>query len=373
MKKLDRELLNDKISQRQNGLVASGHIGAGEVIVTQDGEELMHESYGCCKGLIYRLASMTKPVTAVSVLSEVQRGRLSLDDSISKYISGFSDMYVGELDGNGKVVFKEKAQNDITVAMLLNHTNGIMSDVNGVGAVQENAMTDEERQTLESVTRVYERSALSFQPGKSAFYSGRAAFDVAARIVEMTSDMPFDRYVSRYIAEPLGLSDLTFTPSEEQWERMSPMYTFDGHNKGTDNMPRITFDGCPITCFCGGAGLAGSARDYSVFAEMLLNEGTYRGVQILKPEIMRYMKKPYVPTSWNPEDPQWWGLGVRVIVKDYIIPAGSFGWSGAYGTHFWIDTANRVTVVYMKNSRYDGGAGSQTSVWLEQDVTESFK
>lgn len=373
MKKINGKILRENISRRNESLINAGHIGSSEVIIMQNGETLLHESYGCDKGRVYRLASMTKPVTAAAVLSEVQRGRLSLDDKVSEYISGFTDMYVGQLDESGHVRPKEKANREITVSMLLNHTSGMMSDAVGIGMAQEAAMDDSDRYDLESTVKFYKHSYLSFQPGESAFYSPVAAFNIAARIVEITSGMPFNKYVEKYITEPLGISDMTFVPAEEQWTRMAPMHTFDGSKTGIDNMPRVIFDGCPLTCFCGGAGLAGTAEAYSAFAEMLLNEGSYSGREILKPEMVSLLKKPYVPMGGNPEDSQWWGLGVRVIVKDSIIPAGSFGWSGAYGTHFWADPANRVTAVYMKNSRYDGGSGAQTAVWFEQDVVNSFE
>lgn len=373
MKILNSKILQENILRRSEELIKTGHIGACEVIVMQNGEKILHESYGCDKGRMYRLASMTKPVTAAAVLSEVQNGRLSLDDKVSKYISGFADMYIGQLDENGRVILKEKANREITVAMLLDHTSGMMSDAVGIGMAQEAAMTDSDRYDLESTVRYYKHAYLSFQPGESAFYSPVAAFNIAARIVELTSGMSFDKYIEKYITGPLGVSDITFVPSEAQWVRMASMHTFDGSRTGIDNMPRILFDGCPPTCYYGGAGLAGSAEAYSAFAEMLLNEGRYNGREILRPEMVHLLKKPHVPMGGNPEDAQWWGLGVRVIVKDSIIPAGSFGWSGAYGTHFWVDTANRVTAVYMKNSRYDGGSGAQTAVWFEQDVVNSFE
>lgn len=374
MKSLDNKLLDQNITQRQNHLIDSGHVGCCEIVVRQNGTKIFHKSFGCEQNLMYRLASMTKPVTAVAVLSEVQKGRLSLDDKVSKFFRGFADQYVGMLDEKGTVVSKEKVKEEITVKRLLNHTNGLFSDIGGVGEVQGAAMTQEDRQNLTTVVNYIEHGKLSFQPGEMAFYSATAAFDVAARIVEMTSGMAFNEYVDNFIMKPLGITDFTFLPTEEQWSRMAPMHCFDGKKSWYEELGKTIFEGFPLSYYCGGAGLAGTAEAYSEFAEMLLNEGVARNVTVLEPEMVKHMKTPCVPISGDQNDAQWWGLGVRVIANDqYTLPKGCFGWSGAYGSHFWVDPENRITAVYMKNSRYDGGAGAQSAAWFEEDVVNSFQ
>lgn len=200
---------------------------------------------------------MTKPVTAAAVLSEVQKGRLSLEDKVSRFFDGFADQYVGALDENGSVIPKEKVRNEITIRMLLNHTSGILSDIGGVGEAQERAMKPEDRENLTTVTNYINHILLSFQPGETAFYSATGAFDVAARIVELTSGMPFNEYIDQFIMRPLGISDITFVPSEEQWGRMSQMHYFDGQKVWYEDTGRTIFEGFPLTYFCGGAGLAG--------------------------------------------------------------------------------------------------------------------
>ena len=371
MKKINQDILQRKITDRQNGLLESGHVGRCEIIVNQEGKTIFHKSFGCEQNLVYRLASMTKPVTAVAVLSEVQRGHISLDEKVSKYFKGFKNKYVGMLDENGKPAPKEKAKTEITIKQLLNHTNGLLSDIGGVCYPQELTETQQDRENLTTISNFIENKVLlSFQPGETAFYSATAAFDIAARIVEMTSSMAYNEYVDEFIFKPLGITDITFVPTEEQWQRMSLMHSLEDGKVHYSDPGKTIFEGFPLTYFCGGAGLCGTAAAYSVFAEMLLNDGG----NVLKPEMVKLMQTPTVPISWNPEDSQWWGLGVRVIENDnYILPKGCFGWSGAYGSHFWVDPANRITAVYMKNSRYDGGAGAQTSNWFEEDVVNSLQ
>ena len=121
----------------------------------------------------------------------------------------------------------------------------------------------------------------------------------------------------------------------------------------------------------GGAGLVSTLDDYRHFASMLLHGGEYGGRRYLSPRALRLMRTPEYPHLTGTTNR--WGLGVRVIDnEEKILPVGCFGWSGAYGTHFWVDPANRVTAVYMKNSHYDCGGGALTGKHFEADVTAGF-
>ena len=126
----------------------------------------------------------------------------------------------------------------------------------------------------------------------------------------------------------------------------------------------------PLIYFCGGASLVSSVSDYSNFAEMLLAGGkNANGERIISHDMINMMQAPSVSNEVMP-GPQKWGLGVRVITSDDYthLPVGSFGWSGAYGAHMWVDTTNKITAVYMKNSLYDGGSGALTAVNFEDDI-----
>ena len=185
-------------------------------------------------------------------------------------------------------------------------------------------------------------------------------------------------YISKEIFEPLGMTDTTFIPTEEQWSRFIPMHTrteVDGVGISGDGPthPGSIFENFPLTWFSGGAGLCSTLPDYVKFAEMLLNEGRLPdGTQLVPAELIRDMATPCVPFEIMPARERW-GLGVRVITEEHWMPKTCFGWSGAYGSHFWVDPVNKITAVYMKNSRYDGGAGSQTSGHFEQDVYASLE
>lgn len=149
----------------------------------------------------------------------------------------------------------------------------------------------------------------------------------------------------------------------------------DGHSIFTTQPTGCVFESIPVQACAAGCGMISTAEDYSTFAEMLINDGaTVDGTRILSSMMVKRMQTPHVPESIM-DSSERWGLGVRVIVRNdanHHLPIGSYGWSGAYGSHFWIDPENNITAVYMKNSLYDGGAGNYSSFLFEEDVMASL-
>ena len=165
------------------------------------------------------------------------------------------------------------------------------------------------------------------------------------------------------------MPDTTFFPSDDQWARMTAMHNRVDEQNQVIPMEKLTFGDFPLTYTCGGASLTSSLTDYAHFAEMLLHDGQYGGRQILTPESLAAMQLPRIPeTVPGVSTTETWGLGVRVIKNHAVLPRGCFGWSGAYGTHFFVDPENRLYAIYMKNSYYDGGAGAKTANEFEEDV-----
>ena len=132
-------------------------------------------------------------------------------------------------------------------------------------------------------------------------------------------------------------------------------------------------DDIPPTHPLCGSGLISTLTDYVKFAQMLLNRGMTENGRILEPVWIEQMATAKLPVELMSEEVNQ-GLGVRVITGDGYpwLPVGTFGWSGAYGTHFWVDPTNEIVSVYMKNSRYDGGSGAQTAKNFEEDVFRSI-
>lgn len=383
MQKLNYEKLRSNIEKRADGNIAEGKVGGCSVIVRQNGQVVYKNCFGVkvpgtdeklTEDTLFRMASMTKPITAAAILIQMSRGLVKLDDPVEKFIPGYADMKIGKLDENRKVVVTGDAKEKVRVLHLLTHSSGV--GTLEVGDAQFGMMKPEDMQTLKTVTDYHANTVLAFEPFTAQFYSPVVGFDVLARIVEITSGKTYDKFLKEELFEPLGMADSTFQPTEEQWGRMITMHNrVDGKSVICPFPDHRIFGNFPLTYFCGGAGLASTLNDYSKFAEMLLNEGkTPDGRQLIKPELIKEMRTAQLPREIM-GDPQVWGLGVRVITNDTYkrLPTGSFGWSGAYGTHFWVDPENKITAVYLKNSGYDGGSGALTAAEFEEDVTYSLE
>lgn len=317
---------------------------------------------------IFRMASMTKPVTAAAILILIERGLLSLDDKVSDFLPEFKDIHITQITQNG-LTDLGKAQNEITVCNLLTHTSGI-----GTDPLKEQKMTNEDRISIDSSVEFYSKNGLDFEPGTKQQYSPFGAFDVLAKIIEKVSGTDYQNFLMREIFEPCGMLNTTFTPTREQWKKMIAMHNkVDGKNCDAKMNENCVFSDFPKTHYLGGAGLVSTLADYSKFAKMLLNKGKTPTKQIISEDTLRLMCTPFVSEDIMPSSERW-GLGVRVIVReDYEdLPLGAFGWSGAYGTHFWIDPTNNIAAVYMKNSLFDGGAGNESARNFEKAVSDSL-
>ena len=368
MKWLNGTKLKENICATVEKELQDKDIGGAEIIINQNGERVFHEVFGMKNGKekmrfdgIYRIASMTKPVTACAVLKEVERGNIDLDDDVSNYLPDYeySNFDIVKLV-DGKEIVVGKNTKPMKVFHLLSHTSGLGADWIGVKAMEN--MPDEAKTSLENAAKYYSKTPLMFEPYTWERYSITAAFDVAARIVEIVSKKPYDQYLRDNIFAPLSMTDTTFSPNEEQWKRMVGVFCCD---KDGNVIERRMVKGCvfeklPPSYMCAGGGLASSAEDYSRFAEMLLNDGKDKdGNEIIREDdsIMDQIHR--------------WGLGVRVIVsKKDILPIGSFGWSGAYKTHFWVDPENRITAILMQNSSIP--EDDRTKINFEKDVMRSF-
>ncbi|MBQ3012813.1 MAG: beta-lactamase family protein [Clostridia bacterium] len=376
MKILDEQKIKNKIENRINEDIASGRVGGASVIVKQEGKVVYQNCFGQadnCKPLtksaIFRLASLTKPITTAAILKQVDRGLVSIYDPIEKFIPEFADMEIGALAEGDEIVIVRKATEKIKILNLLNHTSGVGSLE--LGDKLFTKLLLHEKVDLQSIANAYAKLPLAFEPGSVTAYSPLIAFDLLARVVEITSGKAYDQFLEEELFAPLGMVDTTFVPSAEQWRRMVNLHNFeDGKSSFLPLDKHHTMSDLPLTYFCGGASLVSTIGDYSRFAEMLLADGkTENGTQLISRELIKKMQTPSLSEQIMP-GPQKWGLGVRVITgADYVrLPIGSFGWSGAYGAHMWVDPENQITAVYMKNSLYDGGAGALTAAHFEEDV-----
>ncbi len=379
---LNKDLLVKNIEKNVNADLTSGRILGANIYVAQNGVQLLKKSYGFSNvektkqmsfETIFRMASMTKPITAVCVLKEIEKGNIDLFDAVEKFIPEYSNMKIGKVE-DGKLKILGDVKNEPRIIHLLTHSSGIGSGELGNFIAMN--MPKECNETLGKAVLFYAEQPISFEPYTSNFYSPTGAFDVLARIVEIVSGKNFDEYVQDEICKPLEMYNTTFVPNPKQKEMMCDMHTFDGNVIGKREMPKdCVFENVPTTHFCGGAGIVSTIDDYINFASMLQNYGEYKGRRILRESTVKSMTLPHLPETANTMGSQSWSLGMRVIVTDEykILPVGTFGWSGAYGTHFYIDLKNKITAIYLKNSSYDGGSGAITARNFEEDIFNSFE
>ncbi len=319
-----------------------------------------------------RLASMTKPITGVALMKVVEEGRVSLDDKVSKYILSFKNMNVAIMDDKGKITGQYPCRNEIEVRDLLNQASGLGEGEAGNRAWKDYHIKDGD--TLADIVPKFGDQLLDFEPRTNFIYSWTQAFDTAAYIVELVTGTEFEEYILKNILHPIGCYDTVYTPNEEQRSRLMKMYDArDGKITEIDMGGKI-FGDVPLSYKAAGAGMIGTLNDYMKFAGMLYNEGEFNGARVLKPGTVKLMRT--VSNVNLPDDfVEAWGLSMRVIgrrTETQLLPEGTFGWSGAYGTHFIIDPADKIYAVYMKNLLDGGGAGADTAREFERVIMEAL-
>lgn len=379
MKKLNFEKVQENVRAHIATVIGEKELPCASVLVYQANQGFYREEFGFAdisqnetltKDAMFRLASMTKPITAVATMILVDKGLLSLDDPITKYIPEFSNLHIGKIE-NGEVVEEIEVKSTVTIKELLTHSSGMGSG--DIGAKDFLAIPVESRATLEMAMPHYAKCRLEFEPKTSSNYSPFLGLDILSRIVEIISGKTYDVFLQEEIFDKLGMCDTTFVPTEAQWDRMVHFAMEKDGKCVSEPMDKTrVFEQFPLTFFAGSAGLASTMDDYFAFAKMLLNEGEYNGVRILKAETVREMATPQLTKEVLPP-PQVWGLGVRVITDETYgtLVKNCYGWAGAYGTYFWVDPDNKVIAIYMRNVR--NGEQGYTNSMFESDVTVSFE
>jgi CubicO group peptidase (beta-lactamase class C family) len=316
---------------------------------------------------VFRIASMSKPVTGVAILMLVEEGRIRLADPISRFLPAFKDLKVSvsrppapalaqPVIGAGPPppqTFLVPAEREVTILDLLTHTSGMMSGPVSNAAGKE--LTDNRQKTGLKWTEGLTTVPLEFQPGSRWAYSGLAGLDLLAHIVEVVSGENFNEFTSQRIFKPLGMRDTFFWPTAAQRARLVGSYT----STANGLTPRENPDSLSSEIYFSGAGgLMSTAESYARFAMMLANGGELNGVRILSPRSVELMGSAFIPDTL-PGRPhgEGYGLSVRVvtdpIARITTLSKGSFGWSGAFGTHFFVDPGKKLTAIMMIQTPVD--------------------
>lgn len=325
---------------------------------------------------LFRLASMTKPVTSVAALMLIEEGRLALEDPVSRYLPAFSAPRVAVADGSDAELRFEPAKRPITIRDLMTQTSGIPYGFGQSGALWKAAGLSGgyylERD--EPMSALVERMAalpLDAQPGERFVYGHST--DILGVIIEQVSGMSLDAFFRERIFVPLGMKDTHFYVPAEDAHRLSAVYAADaGGIRRAEGAEPLDGQGHfvegPRRVFSGGAGLVGTAADYGRFAQMLLNGGELDGVRLLSPRGVALMTANHVgdrfANDYAPRPGMGFGLGVAVALDPGAAgmygSAGSYGFSGAYFTSFWIDPEERMVMIVMTQLRpvFDPGLHS---------------
>ena len=289
---------------------------------------------------VFAIASMTKPITAASVMILQDDGKLKLDDAVSKYIPAFKDTKVA----GGKAPGRE-----ITIRDCLMHTNGLVSDQRNIG-------------TLANTAELLAKSELAFEPGSKWQYG--PGLSVAGRVVEIVSGKSFDQFLAERVLEPLEMTQTSFHPTEEQLQRLALLYQPTADKQGLERGTHWLYDVTSETTPNPSGGLYSTADDLVRFYQMVLNGGDLNGKRVLSVEAVKQMtslQSGDLVTGFTPGN--GWGLGFCLIrepdgVTDMLL-AGSYGHGGAFGTQGWIDPKNEmIFVLLIARQNFAGGDSS---------------
>jgi CubicO group peptidase (beta-lactamase class C family) len=322
---------------------------------------------------IFRLASMSKPITAVAVLMLIEEGHVRLADPVSRFIpefAGLTKVAVPQAGGEDGAYDLVTATREVTVHDLLTHGSGLVSGGLGAGAANEIAPRTP-RDTLATYIPKLADVPLDFQPGTRWRYSGLAGFDVLSRIVEVVSGQSYEDFLSDRLFDPLGMPDTGFYFEDEQTSRLPTMYRRTGD--GLEALVR------PLdrTYFSGAGGLAASAEDYLQFAQMLLNGGELADRRYLGPRTIEHMRANHTGDMVNGQfgrPPRGMGFGLSVqVVEDPVasglaVSEGAYGWAGGTGVSFWIEPAEDLVSIYF----VQGGSGGALRGAFENAVRQAI-
>ena len=315
---------------------------------------------------IYRIYSMTKPVTSVAAMMCFEAGLLRLEHPVSRYIPGFANLKVW--DGDGKV---KDADREMTVKDLFLHTSGLTYDFLGLHPVEKQYIEKRVIRQNYTLAEMCERLAeipLVFSPGDRWNYS--VAIDVLGHLVEIVSGMTLDEYFQQKIFAPLGMVDTGFTIPVEKLPRFAACYARNPNTKeitlaekGDETSSYCREGKDPQRFFGGGGGLVSTLPDYFNFCRMLANGGELNGARLLSPKTVEYMMMNHLPdgkTMAGMGDTMFsesnmagngFGLGGAVTVDEILMnqpcSAGTFSWGGLASTFFWIDPVEDIIGIQM--------------------------
>ena len=356
----------DRLTGAMQGLVDEGRLAGVVTAVARHGKIVHFESAGyrdmeagaaMTNDALFRIYSMTKPITGVALMMLYEEGKFRLSDPVERYIPELSDLQVAAgTDDNGEMI-TEPATHPMTIRELMAHTGGLTYGIfsaSGVDAMYVEADLLNNDNTLKEMVTRLGAIPLRQQPGTTWHYS--VAVDVQGYLVEVLSGMAFDDFLDERLFGPLGMDDTDFYVPAEKVDRFAQIYTYDPEG---NLAPSEMFGGLngyfeDPAFKSGGGGLVSSTMDYLKFTQMLANGGEFNGERILAPltiELMRRNQLPRgLPDNILGAPGTVFGLDFAVItdpVEAESFSVGEYYWGGAAGTWFWLDPVEDLIMVGM--------------------------
>jgi CubicO group peptidase (beta-lactamase class C family) len=374
----------DRIGNTIQATIDGGRIAGGVSLVARHGKIAYFKAFGMADrdakkrmqtDSIFRICSMTKPITSVAVMILYEEGRFTLNEPVADFIPEFKDIKVldppSPQDKTSPPGALVNAKRPITILHLLTHTSGLTYPWNarlgkaynvagiGTGLLQQEGSTGDSIKKLASMP-------LLFQPGDAWEYS--LSDDVLGYLVERVSGMPFDKFLEERLFNPLGMKDTYFYLPDDKVARLAAAYSY-VPEKGLELIPegKVVKEGefsyssdypyrGPHTYFSGGGGLSSTAEDYYRFCQMMLNGGQLNGVRIISRKSVELMSSNQVQGK---VDDFGYGLGFGTISEPRFLhelgSVGSYSWGGFYYTSFVIDPKEDLVAVFMGQLHPTGG------------------
>ena len=378
----------DRIRKAMEEDVEAGVLKGSSVLVIKDGTEQCYEQAGFAdaeagkpfaRDTIIRLFSMTKPITATAVMICVDRGLVDLSEPVSRYLPEFAEMQVLEEDGTLR-----PARTVMKVSDLMNMTSGMPYGENWEGCsaagrkMQElldrmiDGLNRGERLTTREVVREIAKMPLVFDPGERWMYGLSA--DVLAAIVEVVTGERYGAFLKREIFDRLQMPDTGFYVPADKRDRFARSYEHPWKADGPDwseiylaeDSHLMEWYGEDVAYEAGGCGLVSTIDDYSHFAQMLVNDGIYKGQRILRSATARAMRQNRLAPEqssgldWGANRGYGYGNLMRVLMDQgkagTSASLGEFGWDGWTGNYVSMDPENRLVILYFTQLRGAGGS-----------------
>jgi CubicO group peptidase (beta-lactamase class C family) len=372
----------ERLAQLRSGmkeLVDQGRLAGVVTMVSRHGKVVEFDAAGkrdiaanapMQKDSIFRIYSMSKPITGVAMMMLFEEGKWQLNDPVAKYIPEFAKLKVYSTEANNNVVMKDQVH-PVTMRELMSHTGGFTYGFfsnTAVDKLQADADLLNPNNTLDEFIKRVAKLPLNSQPGSEWHYS--ISVDIQGYIVQKLSGMPFEEFLEKRIFKPLGMVDTAFYVPKEKLNRFAEFYSYEKDGKlqvvGVKDGLNHDFSAKPALS-SGGGGLVSTATDYMRLCQMLLNGGQLDGVRILSPLTVELMHTNVLAPSVPILAP---GAGFGLDFAIYTDPAaaggyygkGSYWWGGAAGTWFWIDPVNDLIVLGMIQQAAGTGAAAAGGV-----------